>query len=109
MPALRPPSWSPMRAHDLSFDDDTLLIRTWPDPVVDDIGHDPRSAYVERFWLGILGPSTTFFLRHVVERLDEMPDGYELVLAECATALGLGKLQGAGAAFPRTVGRTCQF
>jgi hypothetical protein len=36
-----------------------LPVRPWPDPVIDALGHDPRSAYVERFWLGILGPSTT--------------------------------------------------
>ncbi len=36
----------------------SLHIRPWPDPVIDRLGHDPRSAYVERFWLGVLGPST---------------------------------------------------
>jgi hypothetical protein len=29
----------------------------WIDPVVDRRGHDPRSTYVEQFWLGTLGPS----------------------------------------------------
>ena len=32
-------------------------------PLIDRLGHDPRSRYVERFWLGILGPSTTLVLR----------------------------------------------
>ena len=98
-----------MRASDLSFDDDHILVRPWADPVVDAVGHDPRSTYVERFYLGILGPSTTFFLRHLVERLDAAPDGYELTLTDCAAALGLGRLRSAGAAFPRTVARSCQF
>jgi hypothetical protein len=98
-----------MRARDLSFDSDSLTIRPWVDPIVDDIGHDPRSPYVERFWLAILGPSTTFLLRYLVDRLEAAPDGYELDLAECASSLGLGRLQGAGAAFPRTVARSCQF
>ncbi|HLM63932.1 MAG TPA: hypothetical protein VK306_06510 [Acidimicrobiales bacterium] len=98
-----------MRARDLSFDADHLLIRPWIDPVVDQIGHDPRSAYVERFWLGILGPSTTFLLRYLVDRLDAAPDGFDLDLVECATALGLGRLRTPGSAFPRTVGRCCQF
>jgi len=31
----------------------------WHDPLIDRLGHDPRTRYVERFWLGILGPSTT--------------------------------------------------
>ena len=37
----------------------TLHVSAWADPVLDRVGHDPRSAYVEQFWLGILGPSTT--------------------------------------------------
>jgi hypothetical protein len=36
----------------------TLEIRAWTDEVVDVVGHDPRSPYVERFWLGMLGPSS---------------------------------------------------
>lgn len=35
-----------------------LHVRPWADTVVDRLGHDPRSAYVEAFWLGILGPLT---------------------------------------------------
>jgi hypothetical protein len=30
----------------------------WTDPVIDTLGHDPRSWYVEQFWLGIIGPTT---------------------------------------------------
>ena len=33
-----------------------LRVEPWADPVVDHLGHDPRSAYVEQFWLPILGP-----------------------------------------------------
>jgi hypothetical protein len=47
---------------DLSFTSDTLLIRPWPDEVIDALGFDPRSPYVETYWLGILGPSTTWSL-----------------------------------------------
>ena len=35
-----------------------LTIRPWPDVLIDAHGHDPRSEYVETYWLGILGPST---------------------------------------------------
>jgi hypothetical protein len=47
----------PVAIPDLSTE--TIAIRPWPDEVIDAVGHDPRSAYVERFWLGVLGPSTT--------------------------------------------------
>ena len=32
-------------------------ITPWIDPVVDARGHDPRGAYVERFWLSVIGPT----------------------------------------------------
>jgi hypothetical protein len=38
--------------------DTTIVVRPWIDPVVDEDGFDPRSRYVELFWLGVLGPTT---------------------------------------------------
>jgi hypothetical protein len=35
-----------------------LTIVPWPEPMIDTLGHDPRSLYVETFWLPILGPTT---------------------------------------------------
>jgi hypothetical protein len=98
-----------MRARDLPPDTDYVLVRPWFDPVVDRVGHDPRSPYVERFWLGVLGPSVTWLLRYLVGRLENEPDGFDLELDACAKAIGLGRLQGPNAAFPRTILRTCQF
>ena len=92
----------------LPVDATALVVVPWDDPVIDEVGYDPRAAYVERFWLGILGPSATWLLRLLVDRLDREPDGYRLDLAECASALGLGH-GGAASAFPRTVRRCCQF
>ena len=48
-----------------------LHVLRWHDPLIDRLGHDPRSRYVERFWLGILGPSTTLVLRVFADALDE--------------------------------------
>ena len=45
-----------------------LTIRPWPDDVIDSLGHDPRSHYVETYWLGILGPVTYLFLRKPPQR-----------------------------------------
>src|SRR5690606_39590949 len=59
---------------DLTLPTDTLRIVAWPDAVIDQLGHDPRSSYAERFWLPILGPSTYLFLRRVVAGLDDQPD-----------------------------------
>jgi hypothetical protein len=98
-----------MHARDIPSDLSSLLVVPWTDPVIDQIGYDPRTVYVERFWLGILGPSATWLVRHLVDRLDAEPDGYELELDECATALGLGRRPGATGVFPRTLARCCQF
>lgn len=98
-----------MHVRDIPADTPTLLVVPWIDPVIDQVGYDPRAVYVERFWLGILGPSATWLLRHLVDRLDRAPEGYELDLDECANALGLGRRPGANGVFPRTLARCCQF
>ena len=40
------------------FTEDSVELRPWPDELIDTLGHDPRSRYVEDFWLGTLGPTT---------------------------------------------------
>jgi hypothetical protein len=87
----------------------TIHISAWEDPVVDLLGHDPRSTYVERFWLPILGPSTTFLMRHLAQRLDAAPEGFDLPLEEAAVTLGLGLRGGYSSPFVRALARTGQF
>lgn len=91
------------------FDSATLVVRPWIDPVVEAIGHDPTSDYVELFWLGTLGPSATWLLRRLDAGLRTFPDGYELDLAETAGALGLAFSPGAGGTFLRALNRLVMF
>jgi hypothetical protein len=86
-----------------------LEIRPWPDAVIDRVGHDPRSPYVERFWLSILGPSTTWLLRRLAAGFEESPSGFELDLRRTARALGLGSRNGPNAPFTRALVRCRQF
>ncbi|MGH9077981.1 MAG: hypothetical protein ACRDY0_11135 [Acidimicrobiales bacterium] len=88
---------------------DSLTVRPWPDPVIDQLGYDPRSSYVERFYLGILGPSTTWLMRRLVAGFDVATDGFELPMAETARWLGLGDRGGRNSPFLRTLNRTIQF
>ncbi|MGH9165961.1 MAG: hypothetical protein ACRDZW_10675 [Acidimicrobiales bacterium] len=88
---------------------ETLTIRPWPDPVIDALGHDPRSAYVEAYWLGILGPSTTWLLRRLVNELEAHPTGFELSMADTARGLGLGDKGGRHSPFIRALARLVQF
>ena len=87
----------------------TLHIHPWDDTVVDRVGHDPRSPYVEQFWLGVLGPSTTWFLRLVAHRLDDEPDGFDLDLGTAAGHLGLAWPAGRNSPFLRTLERAVRF
>jgi hypothetical protein len=86
-----------------------LLVRPWTDPVIDALGHDPRSRYVEQFWLPVLGPTATFLVRRLAEGLDRSPDGFDLPLADTARSLGLGTKGGRNAPFVRAIHRCCQF
>lgn len=94
---------------DLSLPTDSLRITAWDDPVVDQVGHDPRSGYAERFWLPILGPSTYLLLRQLVTLLDDAPDGADLPLLDGAHRLGLGTRGGRNAPFLRAINRAIQF
>lgn len=87
----------------------SLHVGPWPDPVIDAVGVDPRSAYVERFWLGVLGPASILLLRHLALRFDAEPDGFDLDLERCARSLGLGAGLGRWAPMQRTVGRCATF
>lgn len=89
--------------------DDVLSIRPWPDPVIDAVGVDPRHDYVEQFWLGVLGPSTTWLLRRLAAGLEAAPDGFDVVLADMARELGLGHMGGRHSPFLRALGRLCTF
>ena len=62
----------------------SVHVTPWHDPVVDRRGHDPRSAYVEQFWLSVLGPTATWLIRRLVAGFDEQPDGYRLDIAATA-------------------------
>lgn len=87
----------------------TLTVVPWVDPVIDVMGHDPRSTYVERFWLAVLGPSTTWLVRHLSHRFETAPEGFTLHLAETASVLGLGHNEGRHSPLVRALHRSCQF
>jgi hypothetical protein len=91
------------------FASPSLPIRPWADDVIDTLGHDPRSIYVEQFWLGILGPSTTWLLRRIAASFEVHPEGFPLALAETAREIGLGDKGGRHSPFVRAVVRCCQF
>jgi hypothetical protein len=92
---------------------DTLQIRPWADPVIDTLGHDPRSLYAELFWLPTLGPTALLLIRHLAHRFDlaGVDDGVvvELPVSATAQALGLGPRSTPNSPLVRSLGRLVQF
>lgn len=86
-----------------------LRIEPWPDPVIDRLGFDPRSGYVEQFWLGLVGPASVLLVRHLADRFDVEPDGFELDVADTAALLGLGTSLGRWGPMQRTIHRCIGF
>lgn len=94
---------------DLAPSPPVLTIVPWDDPVVDALGHPPRSTYVERFWLSILGPTATWLVRHLDARLETGGGTAELDLAATAESLGLGAGTGRNSPVVRSLARCAQF
>ena len=94
---------------DIPVTDQLLMVVPWVDPLVDSIGYDVRSQYVELFWLNVLGPTATWILRRLVLGFDRYPLGYELDLEETACALGLSYTVGTANSFMRSLNRCVLF
>jgi hypothetical protein len=86
-----------------------LHVVPWADPMIDTLGHDPRSWYVEQFWLPVIGPTATWLLRRIVARFDGEPKGFDLDLDETALALGLGGRESRHSPFGRALARCVSF
>lgn len=84
-------------------------IRPWIDPVVDENGHDPRSAYAERYWLSVIGPTATLIMRRLADEFDRDPDGFVIDLAHTATTMGLSYTKGANSPFGKALHRCVMF
>ena len=88
---------------------ETIRVRPWPDPVIDTLGHDPRSLYVETFWLPTLGPTSVLLLRHLAHRFEREQGTIEVPVAATSQALGLGPREGNASPLVKSVGRLVQF
>ncbi|MDE3087120.1 MAG: hypothetical protein KGJ77_10200 [Acidobacteriota bacterium] len=109
----------------------TLWVVPLADPLVEALGFDPRSWYVEHFWLPVIGPTCTWLLRHVAAGLEaaaveaaapgdgELPDGgdtrtpasagFTLEVEHTALALGVGGRRGRHSPFGRALNRCVAF
>ncbi len=86
-----------------------LHVEAWRDEVVESHGHDPRSPYVTRFWLPIIGPSSLMTAGFLVESLEHSPDGFDVEVEHLGLALGLPGKGGGHSKIARTLDRLTQF
>jgi hypothetical protein len=98
-----------MQNHSQEVSLDHTQVVVWPDSVIDHIGHDPRSTYAEKFWLGVIGPSALWLLRHLVTSLEAEPEGFLLDYRPAARQLGLGAGIGTHSPFRKTLKRLESF
>jgi hypothetical protein len=87
----------------------TLVVLPWHDAVVERVGHAADSAYVELFWLGILGPTATWLIRRLNAGLVEYPAGYEIDLPDTARSLGIAYSSLPTNAFTKALHRCVMF
>ena len=87
----------------------TVIVKPWSDPILDVLGHDPRSWYVETFWLPTLGPTCVLLMRHLADRFDRTPDGLALDVTTTSECLGLGSRDGTSSPLRRSLARLEHF
>lgn len=84
---------------------DPLRVVPLRHPVLDVLGHNPRSAYGELFLLPLVGPTTLWAHRRLCLHLARRPEGFEVPLAILARELGLGAATGRNAPVVKAMGR----
>ena len=101
-------SSDPRRSNAWIADHDPLHVVALADPVIDQLGHDVRSEYVETYWLPILGPSATWAARRLVDWLADA-DEVEVPLEPLGRSLGLGGGVANHSPVVRTLARLVDF
>lgn len=84
--------------------DSTVSLRLWGDPPGGGEVVPSRSAYVDQFWLPVLGPVATCTARLLARHLSQEPGPVSILLGDLATGLGLDPQSSA----PAVLGRAFQ-
>ncbi len=82
---------------------------SWRDVNIESLGYDPRSSYVEKFWLPFLGPSTVLLARRITESLESEPYGFTVDLEEMSIMMGLGGATNRHSSIQKTLNRLLVF
>lgn len=88
---------------------DPLVLIADRNPVLETLGHDPRSPAAEAGWLHRLGPAAMCAHRRIVALLEVAGDGHAVPLAGLATDLGLPGGTGQNTKIVRTLARLVRY
>ena len=86
-----------------------IRILPWNDAIVDANGFDPRSNYVETFWLSTLGPTVTWLIRFTAYLLDKHPQGMVIDPDDISLRIGIGTGTGRNSALMKAIRRCIRF
>ncbi len=78
-------------------------------PVIEALGHRPRSDFGERFWLPVIGPGSLAAYRRLTAGFVGSRSGYRLDLATLGREIGLGAGTGRSSPLLRTLSRLTAF
>jgi hypothetical protein len=70
-----------------------LCLEPWAQPHFDRWGSEPRSTYVERFWLPVIGPSSLVLARSITTGFESNNGSYRVDASHQATAIGVSPSQ----------------
>ncbi len=88
---------------------DPLVLVADRNPVLETLGHDPRSPAAEAGWLHRLGPAAMCAHRRIVSLLEVVGDGHAVPLAGLAADLGLPGGTGQNTKIVRTLARLVHY
>ena len=97
------------KKHQLWEFQSTVRFTGWRDVNIESLGFDPRSSYVEQFWLPFLGPSTVFLARRITQRLENEQYGFLIGLQDLSIMLGLGPNINKQSSIQKTLNRLLLF
>ena len=89
--------------------DHLLTLSVWEDPLVEALGHEPLSLYVELCWTPVLGPTSTLAFRRLGTMARAGMDGTTIDLVDLALGLGVGEGTGANSIIRRSLARLANF
>lgn len=88
---------------------ETVEVRAWLDPVVEQHGFGPTSIYVEVCWLPVLGPTATWAYRRLGHLVVARHGPVRVDLLDLAQSLGLGTSLARHSKLARTLERLARY